>query len=186
MSKYNNRPYYVVMFVSRNKDNKHIVEFHQRTKAFLTQKNSEELKELFHQFVNNGCQGEISRMYLSVNSRKHEIVLKSLQHYLLDHVDINLACIDSLIASLAMKPGTAATKRFLFDFDNNSFSDVKLFLNDIRLAGYLEPTMLKETPNGYAVVTKHGFDTRVLLEKWECAELKRDGMLFEISETKEE
>ena len=43
-----------------------------------------------------------------------------------------------------------------------------------------------KTPHGYAVIVKHGFDTRKLLEKWgKDVELKRDDMLLVCWDTKE-
>ena len=41
---------------------------------------------------------------------------------------------------------------------------------------YTKATKYK-TPNGYAVILEHGFDTRELLSKWKDVELKRDDML---------
>ena len=55
--------------------------------------------------------------------------------------------------------------------------DVELvdeFVKDVEQ--YTKATKYK-TPNGYAVVLEHGFDTRELLSKWKDVELKRDDML---------
>ena len=37
-----------------------------------------------------------------------------------------------------------------------------------------------KTPNGYAIIIPHGFDTRVLMEKWKDYDitLKKDDLLF--------
>lgn len=178
INKYNDRPFHVVMFVSRNKDNKSVIGFKERTRAFLTQKLPEELEKDFEAFCRQGLPHEFNRIYISVNSRKHEVVRRSLQHYLIDHPETNLANIESLIASLSVKKGTALTKKFLFDYDgdNNSF---KYFLEDVKaIFGDENLISFNKTPNGYAVVTDRGFDTRELLAKWCEVELKRDGMLF--------
>ena len=54
----------VVLFVSRNKDNKHLPNYTQRKKSFVTKKSVEELEETFMDFVNKGLAGELSRLYL--------------------------------------------------------------------------------------------------------------------------
>lgn len=179
MSKrYEGRPYHVVMFVSRNKDNSKLQNFKQRTKAFLTQKYPEELETDFSEFCERGVAEEMSRFYVSVNARKHEVIHKALQHYLIDNQDASLANIEKLIASLSMKQGTALTKKFLFDIDDDP-QCIGMFVDQVEQA-LGSSTMIKvhETVNGYAVVTDQGFDTRDLLEKWKKVELKRDGMLF--------
>lgn len=184
--KYKGRPYHVVMFVSRNKDNSDLPNFKQRTRAFLAQKYPNELETDFNEFCGRGVKGEMSRFYISVNARKHEIIHKSLQHYLIDNENMTLVDIERLIASLAMSPGTALTKKFLFDYDDDP-GLINEFLSEVRQA--LEDESLIEvqkTVSGYAVVTQHGFDTRTLLEKWKKVELKRDGMLFVCKKEQEE
>lgn len=179
--KFSDRPFHVAMFVSRNKDNAGVEGFKQRTRAFLTQKTTEELRDNFEEFCSHGVQGEISRFYISVNERKHEAVRQALQHYLIDHPNLNLTKIESLIASLAMKKGTAQTKRFLFDYDGEK-DYIGYFVENVECAiGCSNYVSTYETLNGYAVVTEKGFDTRELLEKWEDVELKRDGMLYVVS-----
>ena len=176
--KYSDRPYHVAMFVSRNKDNKKLDGFKQRNRSFLTQKTIEELMPSFEEFAYRGVTNEMSRFYISVNARKHEVIQKMLLHYLIDKPDMSLTNIEKLIASLSMKKGTALTKRFLFDYDG-SFADIRSFINDVENEfGSSDDVSSYETPNGFAVVTEKGFDTRKLLAKWEDVELKRDGMLF--------
>lgn len=175
---YEYRPYHVVMFVSRNKDNMELPDFKQRTRAFLTQKFPNELEVEFNEFCERGVVNEMSRFYISVNARKHEVIHKELQHYLIDNPSASLTDFEKVIASLSMKPGTALTKKFLFDYDDDLYL-IDEFLSEVKQA--LEDESLIEvqvTVSGYAVVTQHGFDTRALLEKWEKVELKRDGMLF--------
>lgn len=187
MSKrYEDRQYHVVMFVSRNKDNSELQNFKQRTKAFLTQKYPDELETDFNEFCERGVAKEMSRFYMSVNARKHDVIHKALQHYLIDNQDASLVNIEKLIASLSMKQGTALTKKFLFDYDDDPVS-VGVFLSDVKQAlGDKTPVELQKTVSGYAVVTERRFDTRNLLEKWKNVELKRDGMLFIQSAIKKE
>ena len=45
---------YVVLFISRNKDNKDIENFKERRKAFITTKTPEELETTFKHFVEDG------------------------------------------------------------------------------------------------------------------------------------
>lgn len=53
--------------------------------------------------------------------------------------------------------------------DINHFSNIPL--------RYIEK---HKTPNGYAIVVEHGFDTRELMEKWKGYDitLKKDELLF--------
>ena len=64
-----NADIFVVLFVSRNKDNKHITDFVERRKAFVTSRTANELWSSFNAFVKEGKPGEFSRMYYSVNAR---------------------------------------------------------------------------------------------------------------------
>lgn len=177
-NKYEGRPYHVAMFVSRNKDNQNLEGFVQRTRAFLTQKTNVELHDSFVEFSNRGVLNEVSRLYISVNPRKHEVIHKSLQHYLIDQPEVSLVNMEKLVASLAMKKGTALTKKFLFDFDEKP-EYIGMFVDEVEQAlGNANMIEVHETPNGFAVVTEQGFDTRELLSKWENVELKRDAMLF--------
>ena len=59
----------VVLFVSRNKDNKHLETFKERKVSFVTTEGFEEIKSQFQVFVNDGQVGEFSRMYVSINPR---------------------------------------------------------------------------------------------------------------------
>jgi hypothetical protein len=68
----------VVLFVSRNKDNKHLETFKERKVSFVTTKDFEEIKSQFQVFINEGQVGEFSRMYISVNPRSNS---KNLQGF---------------------------------------------------------------------------------------------------------
>ena len=166
----------VVLFVSRNKDNKHLYNYTQRKKSFLSNKTVEELEETFIDFVNKGLDGKMSRMYLSVNSRDEKSVKRELMHELFDD-NVELTKLDSKLASLAAKSKCAAEKKWMFDFDSKNESLLNEFVKELEvLSEELKPVVYK-TPNGYAVVVERGFDSRELLGKYPFVELKRDDML---------
>ena len=61
---------YAYTMVSRNKDNKGVPGFKQRTKSYLCYESEEEkMIEKFDRFVSDGVHGEKSRLYKSVNAR---------------------------------------------------------------------------------------------------------------------
>ena len=185
---------YVVLFTSRNKDNKHIEGFKERKMSFVTSKPTNELLSDFVAFVQNGLVGEMSRFYISVNPRSNTKVQKALIHYLIDN-EINMAKLPSILASIASNVENRHEtdgKNWLFDFDpiENVNLDEKLneFIDDIieefrntktkKQTKRQEPVIIThKTPNGYAVVVNNGFDTRKLLEKWTNVSLKKDSLL---------
>lgn len=182
----------VVLFTSRNKDNKHIENFKERRISFVTNKTPRELLSEFEAFVKNGLDGEMSRFYISVNPRSNTKVQKALIHYLIDN-EINIAKLPSILASIASNVENrheTEGKNWLFDFDPIDDMDTKLnkFIDDIieefrntktkKQETRPEPLIIThKTPNGYAVVVNNGFDTRKLLEKWTNVSLKKDAML---------
>lgn len=170
----------VVIFVSRNKDNRNIPGFKERHMSFVTTKpmNHESLQNLFIDFVNNGVAGETSRFYHSINHRDNDKIVKELMKYLIDNPETNVALLESKIASIAAHKENAKTKRWLFDFDIDDDEVANNFVNDIMSYDPLIKVEKYKTPNGYAIITSHGFDTRGLLEKWpENVTLKRDSMI---------
>ena len=179
---------YVVLFISRRKDNEFVEGFKERRKSFVTSKTPEELQIAFKHFVDEGIVGETSRFYYSVNARNSEKVRKALIHFLVDEDDFNLSHIDGKIASIAAKKECAKTKHWMFDFDLDDANLVNNFLSDI--GKYItEPikTKVHKTPHGYAVITERGFDTRQLLEDWAyIATLKKDDLLCYTWEKKDE
>ena len=178
-----------VLFISRNKDNKNVEGFKQRSQTFLTSKYvsiQEEINLLkdFKNFVNKGVVGETSRWYMSINERNSEKVNNKLIHYLIDHPEMNPASIPSKSVSLAQSIECAVTKKWLFDFDSGDYKKMIEFKEDIYkiINGDKDEIVHHETMNGYAVIVPHGFDTRDLLSKWNkeetIVEVKRDGMLL--------
>ena len=183
----------VVLFVSRNKDNKHLETFKERKVSFVTTKDFEEIKSQFQVFVNEGQVGEFSRMYVSVNPRSDSKTFKVLQHMMLDQ-EFDLSTLPQKVASLAAKVENVYgdKQNWLFDFDPIEGQDVEVlltkFVADLHIAhettqtkkGQKRPPIsvtLHKTPNGYAVIVNQRFDTRQLLQQYPNVELKRDAML---------
>lgn len=179
------KPIYVVLFISRNKDNKDIKGFKERRKSFITTDITDyylvehNLYLKFMDFVKGGVEGEMSRFYCSVNSRNAEKIHNRLIHYLIDNPEFNLCSIDSKIASISANKECANEKKWLFDFDIKDLNSVKEFIDDIHKIDTDIGVARFMTPNGYAVVTNRGFDTRELLSKWgENVTLKKDDLLL--------
>lgn len=171
---------HVVLFVSRNKDNKNIEGFKERRESFITNKDadSEWLITRFNEFVERGVSGEHSRMYFSVNARDPKKIWTELMHFMFDNPDFNLCSIQSKLAGIAAQKSCALEKRWMFDFDINDGDEVVKFCNDITSINAEISTEIHVTPHGYAVITDRGFDCRELLEKWGSnVTLKRDDLL---------
>jgi len=186
---FSNKPIHVVLFCSRNKDNKHLEDFKERRKSFITHKTVAELEAEFNDFVSHGREGEMCRMYYSVNARDPQKIHTQLMHFLFDNPDFNLCSIAPKLAGIAAKKECALEKRWMFDFDLDNKEMVSLFETDIiyTYGSVIEKIERYKTPHGYAVIVDHGFDTRELMKKWgEVATLKRDDLLCAKWKTKEE
>ncbi|WP_347224087.1 hypothetical protein [Bacteroides congonensis] len=84
--------------------------------------------------------------------------------------------IENKVTSLAMSSENAAEHKWLFDFDETDGIDD--FVSDLEAEGFKkEEIEVYKTVNNYAVVVPHGFDSRNILKKYDCVELKRDGLL---------
>lgn len=167
---------YVVLFVSRNKDNKDIKNFKERKKAFVSSKSIEELKQEFLIFCNKGLDSEMCRFYISTNARDRIKINKALTHFLIDNPEIPSEDIPAMIVRIAAKKENALEKKWLFDFDNNNEDDCNIFckmINDI------DPNVSitkYKTPNGFHIISNRGFDTRKLFEKFPKITLKKDDL----------
>lgn len=171
--------YYTVLFKSRNKDNKHLEGFKERSKTFLSDKSFEELEDKFEQFVDEGVEGELSRFYKSVNSRDIKKANTKLVHYLIDNSEFPPHKLQTKLVSLASEKNCAAESKWLFDYDfDEGAGAIQDFVQDtIKLVDESKIRILP-TVSGYAVTVTQGFDTRVLLKKWENVSLHRDGQLL--------
>lgn len=181
----NDTPIHVVLFVSRNKDNKDIEGFTERRYSFITHQaiDSEVLVNQFKAFADSGVVGEMSRMYYSVNARNADKVYKEFVKFLVDNPDFDLCSIQPKIAGIAAKKECSAEKKWFFDFDIDSECEVEKFKNDILAIEQdsKKPieVIVHKTPHGYAVETSRGFDVRPLYEKWDRSiiDLKRDDLI---------
>lgn len=178
-----NEGLYLVMFNSRNKDNKHLDGFEQRTHTFFANK-SDNILNKFNDFVNNGVDGELSRLYVSINTRDENIIQNKLIHRLIDE-PISFFNFHKLLSSIAMKPECKASKRWLFDFDSDNEDDFMQVLSDINT--FCKDLTLLKTINGYHIIVPKGFDTRELMKKWgHVLSLHRDDFALLHYKTKNE
>lgn len=173
--------YSTITFVSRNKDNRDLPNFKERTKSFLSNKPLSELRNEFEEFVEEGIVDEVSRFYVSVNKRNIEKANKKLIHFLIDNPSFPPHKIQSKLVSLASQKDCALESKWLFDFDSDNFQMLLSFVKEVE---QYTPVEWSHTRTGFAVVAEHGFDTRRLLNEWENIELHRDGELLVASGTR--
>lgn len=167
---------YVYLIRSRNKDNKDIEGFKERAKTLIMYESKEDkVRREFELFASGGLVGEKTRLYKSVNARDEEKCRKGLMHRLIDGASI--ANIETVLASVCQQKENRAESKWLFDFDCTDTSVLESFVKDVEEHS---PVSVHKTPNGYAVVSEHGFDTRELFEKYKDYDigLKKDELLF--------
>lgn len=111
-------PMSIIMLRSRNKDNKDIAGFKERTKLFLTDKPPHHHFTEFKRFVAGGVPGEFSRMYISVNARDTDKVKKALLCKMISDDQFDLRNLNNAMVSVAMQKENAAEKRWMFDYDD--------------------------------------------------------------------
>lgn len=191
----------VIVFMSRNKDNKEIPGFKERRKAFTVSEKSLSTKDgniavnrLFYNFVKDGKPGELSRLYISINKRSNEKTFIALQHEMLNR-KFNLATMPQKIASIAARKENAYDPKnlfWLFDFDridglsDNEFDNkIQEFVEDVKLTytltkgEYLDGLMfMRKTVTGAAIIVGDHFNTRELLKRWPNVTLKRDDLML--------
>ena len=173
---------YVYLMRSRNKDNKDIPNFKERAKTILEYKeNEDKVVEAFKSFATKGVPGEQTRLYRSVNSRNEEKIREELIIRLLRDKP-SMTQLNRTLASVAQQVQNRDESKWLFDFDVDDVILVKVFMEDINHFSNIPLRYIEKhkTPNGYAVVVEHGFDTRELIEKWKDYDitLKKDELLF--------
>ena len=185
---FDSKPIYVVLFVSRNKDNKEIENFKERRKSFITHKTYDQLYNEFKHFVEDGVEGEMCRMYYSVNARDPQKIYTQLMHFLFDNPDFNLCSILPKLAGIAAQKECAAERKWMFDVDIDNEAEMLDFVSDIQTLGSIteEDIVTYKTPHGYAIVVNHGFDCRQLIDKCVGKDitLKRDDMICHYWERK--
>ena len=166
---------YVYMFRSRNKDNAHLSNFHERCKTILAYAEDEpKVRKDFERFSAEGIPGEKTRLYRSVNRRDENKIREELTIRLIKDKP-SMTKLNATVTSVAMQANNRAESKWLFDFDVDDLAILLQFYNDLPVGG-----TIYKTPNGYAIVVDHGFDTRELMKKWENYDitLKRDDLLF--------
>lgn len=162
---FDDKPMYVVLLVSRNKDNKQFENFKERRISFITtdEVDSEHLKRKFDHFVEDGQPGEMCRMYYSINKRDPQTVYKNLLHFLIDEPDFNLCAMQSKLAGIAADKDCAADKRWMFDFDYDDEKLAKEFCDDIKVISDKEVEAYIQKKINYAA-KKHQTLTREYID----------------------
>ena len=167
---------YVVLFISRNKDNKDIKNFKERRKAFVSSKSIEELKQEFLIFRNKGFDSEKCRFYISTNARNRIKINRALIHFLIDNPEISSEDIPAMLVRIAARKENALEKKWLFDFDDNDEDNCNTFCNMINDINPNVNITKYKTPNGFHIISDRGFDTRKLFEKFPKITLQKDGL----------
>lgn len=172
---------YVYLIRSRNKDNKDIPNFKERAKTILEyKKNEDKVIKAFKDFATKGLLGEQTRLYRSVNSRNEEKIREEMIIRLLREKP-SMTQLNRTLASVAQQIHNRDESKWLFDFDSKNIADLDSFILDMcKYYGDDNSYEINETPNGFAIVVEHGFDTRELLKKWKDVDitLKKDELLF--------
>lgn len=169
-----------VLFTSRNKDNNGLDGFRPRYRSFLTRQpiDSDELNGAFDRFVAEGLPMESCRFYVSVNARDNDKVRKAMMHALIDCDDIDMASIGQMAVSLAFRKENASERKWMFDVDTKDVRVLDGLLDEINRVsdstGVPNQVTVNDTPNGWHVITEHGFDTRGV--DMTGIELKRDAL----------
>lgn len=175
------------LLISRNKDNKGVLNFKERRRSFIAKDGSTRPGREFRSFIAEAVPGEVCRMYQSVNARDPEKTRQGLLIHLITKA-VHLEHIDTVVASIAARKECATERRWLFDFDSNDPKLLNEFLIDVKEYFNKEEKHHIEahyTPHGYAIIVPHGFDTRqALAGKEHYISLKRDGMLIVAWESK--
>ena len=186
---------YVYCFISRNKDNKDVKGFKTRSKAILAYaEDFGKIEKEFKEWAAAGVPGERTRFYRTLNARTEDKIRDAFMVHLIKNKPLTTTkSYSNLLASIAMEAENRAESMWIFDFDIDDEELVDVFIDDIKqfTTIYWNENQEKiamlgmdakkyKTPNGYAVVVPHGFDTRNLLEEWKEYDitLKKDDLLF--------
>ncbi len=170
---------YVYLIGSRNKDNKEVEGFKERSLKILEyEENEDKVLCAYDHFVKQGVPGEKTRLYKSVNRRDEDKIRKALLVKIISE-EPSMTKLNSLLTSVARQTENRAESKWLFDFDELDGMLLSDFVADIKIMSDIDAKVYP-TPHGYAVIVDHGFDTRELMEKWKDYDitLKRDDMLF--------
>jgi hypothetical protein len=173
---------HVLLAITRNKENDDVTANSRSIHRNVVRREDELEDSIEH--LRKICETEKKkfRLYISTNSRDVKkaayILRKKINEVSVQHANGNESAVrffkklDSEYRSILQLEECRATRKFLFDLDNTSDSDVQEFVSRIEM----EPELTLETPNGHHVVTEpfhftEDFDS-IEIEK------KTDGMLF--------
>jgi len=168
---------YVYIMLSRKKDNQNVTGFHERAKTMVMyQDDEEDVYREFRDFANKGKLGEVTRLYRTVNARDEEQCRNQLIMRLLNHAP--LPDMRATLASVCQQVECKAENKWLVDFDSKNESVLEDVIDYI---SKFTPCKKHPTPNGYAIITDRGFDTREFFEMFASIsyiEIKKDALLY--------
>lgn len=179
---------FTVVLISRNKDNKDVKGFCERKKVFLVrafepymseQEEEFNMYDEFERFVQDGVDGEMSRLYISVNSRDAKKIQRDLFIELYDK-QLDFVSFQRKLVSIANKDENKASRNYLLDYDKDSteeemLKDLEEIKEHIKHGNILEILVYKKTPNGWHIIT-NPFDIRAINKDY--ITVKKDGMLL--------
>jgi hypothetical protein len=174
---------HVLLAITRNKENENVTANSRSIHRNIVREEDELEDGIEH--LQKICQNEEEdfRIYISVNSRdvtKAAYLLRSkINDVSIQHTNGNDSAVryfkklDSEFRSILQLEECRSTRKFLFDLDSTSKSDVEEFIDQIEV---VDPELTIDTPNGHHVVTEpfhftQDFDS-IDVEK------KTDGMVF--------
>lgn len=179
---------FTVVLNSRNKDNKGVKDFRERKKVFLVREFEPYMGEIeeefnmyeeFERFVQEGVEGEMSRLYISVNSRNEKKIQRDLFMELYDK-QLDFVSFQRKLVSIANKDVNKASRNYLLDYDKDSsekemLKDLEEIKGNIKHGNILEILLYKKTLNGWHIIT-NPFDIRAINKDY--ITVKKDGMLL--------
>lgn len=185
---------FTVVLRSRNKDNKDVKDFRERKKVFLVREFEPYMGEIeeevdmykeFDRFVQEGVEGETSRLYISVNSRDKKKIQRDLFIELYDK-QLDFVSFQRKLVSIANKDDNKASRNYLLDYDKDSteeemLKDIEEIRANIKHGNMLEILLQQKTPNGWHIIT-NPFDITAI--KKDYITVKKDGMLLKRYKTK--
>lgn len=169
---------YSYMFISMEKDNEDVENFHDRCKLVLEyEENEDNVHDSYLKFVSNGVVGEKTRLYRSVNARDEERMRDELMIKLLRD-NPSMANMESVMMSVAKSDFCRAEYKWLINIDSNDESIIGGICVNLSEMGV--PHEVTKTPNGYAIVCEHGFNPIDFKEKWKGVDftINKDAFLF--------
>lgn len=187
---------FTVVLTSRNKDNKDLKDFRERKRTFLVREFEPNMNEQqeevnmydeFERFVQEGVDGEMSRLYISVNSRDAKKIQRDLFIELYDK-QLDFVSFNRKLVSIANKDTNKASRNYLLDYDKDSteeemLKDIEEIKSNIKHGNMLEILLYKKTPNGYHIIT-NPFDVTAIQKDY--ITVKKDGMFLKECKRKNE